>query len=65
MWRKKGIAICPVKYGMAINGFNAGVKIGNLIALIACRRLDFDCKVLLRRMELWSLITAGLKWVRA
>ena len=29
LWRKKGIAICPVKYGMGWSGgFNAGVKIG-------------------------------------
>jgi xanthine dehydrogenase/oxidase len=28
LWRKKGISVCPVKYGMGWSGYNAGVKIG-------------------------------------
>jgi len=29
LWRKKGLAICPVKYGMGWSGgYNAGVKLG-------------------------------------
>eukprot|EP01038_Epipyxis_sp_PR26KG_P004721 gene4721-6626_t len=28
LWRKKGLSICPVKYGMGWGGFNAGVRIG-------------------------------------
>jgi xanthine dehydrogenase/oxidase len=28
LWRKRGISVCPVKYGMGWNGYNAGVKVG-------------------------------------
>jgi len=28
LWRKKGIAITPVKYGMGWSGYNAGVQLG-------------------------------------
>lgn len=28
LWRKKGISICPVKYGMGWAGYNAGVIVG-------------------------------------
>lgn len=28
LWRKRGIAVCPVKYGMGWNGYNAGVMVG-------------------------------------
>jgi xanthine dehydrogenase/oxidase len=28
LWRKKGIAICPSKYGIGWAGYNAGVRIG-------------------------------------
>jgi xanthine dehydrogenase/oxidase len=28
LWRKKGISICPVKYGMGWSYYNAGIKIG-------------------------------------
>lgn len=28
LWRKRGIAICPVKYGMGWSGYNAGVQLG-------------------------------------
>lgn len=28
LWRKRGIAVSPVKYGIGWNGYNAGVRIG-------------------------------------
>lgn len=28
LWRKRGIACCPAKYGMGWGGYNAGVRIG-------------------------------------
>jgi xanthine dehydrogenase/oxidase len=28
LWRKRGISICPVKYGMGWAGYNAGVQVG-------------------------------------
>ena len=28
LWRKRGISICPVKYGMGWAGYNAGVQLG-------------------------------------
>ena len=32
IWRKKGLAICPVKYGISSEGYQAGVSIGVNIA---------------------------------
>lgn len=28
LWRKRGVSVCPVKYGMGWAGYNAGVRIG-------------------------------------
>lgn len=28
MWRKRGVSICPVKYGMGWAGYNAGIRLG-------------------------------------